>query len=64
MFHVHDTSSPSSVAKWTHPGRHTWVTRKGPSQLGQSLFMPSRLRTRRSTRSSTLSSLLRTNHLW
>jgi hypothetical protein len=33
--------SPSSVARWTHLGRQTWVTRKGPSQLGESLLPPS-----------------------
>jgi hypothetical protein len=53
MFHGRGTGSPSSVAKQTHPGRHTQVTRKGPSQLRESLFMPSQLRIRRSTRSST-----------
>jgi hypothetical protein len=61
MFHGRGTGFPSSVAKRMHLGRHTRVTRKGPSQLGESLFMPSRLRIRRSTRSSTWSSLLRTN---
>jgi hypothetical protein len=61
MFHGRGTGSPSSVAKRTHPRRHTRVAQKGPSQLGESLFMPSRLRIRRSTRSSTWSSLLRTN---
>jgi hypothetical protein len=38
MFHGRGTGSPSSVARRTHPGRHTQVTRKGPSQLGESLF--------------------------
>jgi hypothetical protein len=61
MFHGCGTGSPSSVARRTHIERHTRVTRKGPSQLGESLFMPSRLRIRRSTRSSTWSYLLRTN---
>jgi hypothetical protein len=61
MFHGCGTGSPSSVAKRTHPGQHTQVTRKGPSQLGENLFMPSRVRIRRSTRSSTWSSLLCTN---
>jgi hypothetical protein len=44
MLHGRGTGSPSSVARRTHPGRHTRVTRKGPSQLGESLFIPSRLR--------------------
>jgi hypothetical protein len=61
MFHGCGTGSPSSVAKQTHLGRHTRVTRKGPSQPGENLFMPSQLRIRRSTRSSTWSSLLCTN---
>jgi hypothetical protein len=37
MFHGRGTGSPSSVAKRTHPGRHTWITRKGPSQQGGKL---------------------------
>jgi hypothetical protein len=53
MFHGRGTDSPSSVAKRTHAGWHTRVTQKGPSQLGESLFMPSRLRIRRNTRSFT-----------
>jgi hypothetical protein len=61
MFHGRGTGSPSSVAKRTHLGRHTRVTWKGPSQPGESLFMPSQLRIRRSTRSSTWSYLLHTN---
>jgi hypothetical protein len=56
MFHGRGTGSPSSIAKRTHPGRHTCVTRKGPSQQGESLFMPSQLSTRLRTRSSTWSS--------
>jgi hypothetical protein len=38
MFHERDTDSPSSVARRTHPGRHTRVTRKGPSQLATVLY--------------------------
>jgi hypothetical protein len=34
MFQGFKNGSPSSVAKRTHPGRQTWVTRKGPSQQG------------------------------
>jgi hypothetical protein len=64
MFHGHGTGSPFSVAKRTHPGRHTWVTRKGPSQQVESLFMSSQLSIHRRTRSSTWSSLLRMNRWW
>jgi hypothetical protein len=64
MFHGCGTGSPSFVAKRTHSGRHTWVTRKGPCQQGESLFMPSRLSTHWTTRSSTWSSLLHTYCLW
>jgi hypothetical protein len=34
MFQGFKNGSPSFVAKRTHPGRQTWVTRKGPSQQG------------------------------
>jgi hypothetical protein len=64
MFYRYGTGSPSSVAKQTHTCQHTWVTRKGHSQQGESLFMPFRLSTRRRTRSSTWSSLLRMNRWW
>jgi hypothetical protein len=37
---------------------------KGPSQMGESLLAPSLVSTRRSTRSSTWSSLLHTNRSW
>jgi hypothetical protein len=53
--------TPLVVARWTHPGRHTSVTFKGPSQLGESLWSPSRFSTRLRTRSPTSSSLLCTN---
>jgi hypothetical protein len=58
MFHGLGRDSPSVVARRTHPGRHTSVTLKGPSQLGESLWSPSRFSTHLSTRSPTLSSLL------
>jgi hypothetical protein len=61
MFHGFGNCMPSSVAKRTEPGRHTFVTLKGPSQLGESLWSPSRFRIRRRTRSPTRSSLLCTN---
>jgi hypothetical protein len=64
MFHGCGTGSPSSAAKRTHPGRHTWVTQYGLFQQGESLFMPFRLSTRLRTRSSTWSSLLRMNRWW
>src|SRR6185437_8510213 len=38
MFHGLGSGTPSSVARRTHPGRHTSVTLKGPSQLGESLW--------------------------
>jgi hypothetical protein len=64
MFQGFGSGSPSSVVKRTHLGQYTWVTRKGPSHLGESLLVPSWLRTRRSTRSSTWSSMLLTNRWW
>jgi hypothetical protein len=61
MFHGLDSCMPSSVAKRTDPGWYTFVTLKGPSQLGESLWRPSRFSIRLRTRSPTRSSLLRTN---
>jgi hypothetical protein len=61
MFHGLGSCMPSSVAKRTDPGRHTFVTLKGPSQLGESLCRPSRFRIHLRTRSPTRSSLLRMN---
>jgi hypothetical protein len=55
---------PSEAEGPQHPGRHTFVTLKGPSQLGESLWSPSRFSTRLRTRSPTLSSLLCTNRWW
>jgi hypothetical protein len=55
------SGAPSVVAKQTHPGQHTSVTLKGPSQLEGSLWSPSRFRIRLRTRSLTLGSLLCTN---
>jgi hypothetical protein len=64
MFQGLGRNSPSVVARRTHPGRHTSVTLKGPSQLGESLWSPSQFSTRLRTRSPTLSSLLCTNRWW
>jgi hypothetical protein len=64
MFQGLGRGTPSVVARQTHPGRHTSVTLKGPSQLGESLWSPSRFSTRLRTRSPTLSSLLCTNRWW
>jgi hypothetical protein len=64
MFHGLGRDSPSVVARRTHLGWHTSVTLKGPSQLGESLWSPSRFSTRLSTRSVTLSSILCTNRWW
>jgi hypothetical protein len=61
MFHGLGSCIPSSAAKRTDPGRHTFVTLKRPSQLGEILCMPSRFRIRLRTRSPTRSSLLCTN---
>jgi hypothetical protein len=61
MFHGLGSCMPSFVAKRTDPGQHTFVTLKGPSQLGENLCSPSRFRIRLRTRSPTRSSLLRTN---
>jgi hypothetical protein len=58
MFRGMGSCTPSSVAKRTEPGRHTFNTLKGPSQLGESLWSPSRFRIHRRTRSPTRSSLL------
>jgi hypothetical protein len=58
MFHGLGSCMPSSIAKQTDPGRHTFVTLKGPSQLGESLCRPSRFRIRLKTRSLTPCSLL------
>jgi hypothetical protein len=64
MFHGLGSCMPSSVAKRTDPGRHTFIILKGPSQLEESLCRPFRFRIRLKTRSSTRSSLLRTNRWW
>jgi hypothetical protein len=64
MFQGLGRGSPSVVARRTHPGRHIFVTLKGPSQLGESLWSPSRFSTRLRTRSPTRSSLLCTNRWW
>jgi hypothetical protein len=61
MFHGLGSCTPSSIAKRTESGRHTFDTFKGPSQLGESLWSPSRFRILRRTRSLTRSSLLCTN---
>jgi hypothetical protein len=58
MFHGLGRGTPSIVARQTLPGRHASVTLKGPSQLGESLWSPSRFSTRCRTRSWTPSSLL------
>jgi hypothetical protein len=62
MFHGLGSFTPFSIAKRTEPGRHTFDTLKGPSQLGERLWSPSRFRIRRRTRSPTRSSLLCMNH--
>jgi hypothetical protein len=64
MFQGLGRDSPSVVTRRMHPGRHTSVTLKGPSQLGESLWSPSLFSTRLRTRSPTLSSLLCTNRWW
>jgi hypothetical protein len=64
MFQGLGRGPPSVVARRTHPGRHTSVTLKGPSQLGESMQSPSRFSTRLRTRSPTPSSLLCTNRWW
>jgi hypothetical protein len=58
MFQGLGRGTPSVVARRALPGRHASVTLKGPSQLGESLWSPSRFSTRRRTRSRTPSSLL------
>jgi hypothetical protein len=40
MFHGLGSCTPSSVAKRTEPGRHTFDTLKGPSQLGRACGAP------------------------
>jgi hypothetical protein len=44
MFYGLGSCMPSSVAKRTDPGRHTFDTLNGPSQLGESLWSPSQFR--------------------
>jgi hypothetical protein len=51
MFQGLGRGSPSVAARRIHPGRHTSVTLKGPSQLGESLQTPFWFGTRRGTRS-------------
>jgi hypothetical protein len=53
-----------AVARQTHPGLHISVTLKGPSQLGESLWSPSRFSIHLRTRSPTPSFLLCTNRWW
>jgi hypothetical protein len=57
MFQGLGRDTPSVVARRALPGRHASVTLKGPSQLGESLWSPSRFSTRRRTRSQTPRSL-------
>jgi hypothetical protein len=64
MFQGLGRGTPSVVARRTHPGQHTSVTLKGPSQLGESLWSPSRFSTCLRTRYLTLSSLLCMNRWW
>jgi hypothetical protein len=64
MFQGLGRGSPSAVARRTHPGRHTSVTLKGPSQLGERLWSPYRFSTCLRTRSLTLSFLLCTHRWW
>jgi hypothetical protein len=64
MFQGLGRDSPSVVARRMHLSRLTFVTLKGPFQLGESLWSPSRFSTRLRTRSPTLSSLLCTNRWW
>jgi hypothetical protein len=35
MYHGFGSGVPSSSARWTHPGRQTYVTQKGSSQRGR-----------------------------
>jgi hypothetical protein len=58
MFQGLGKGTPSVVVRQALLGRHTSVTLKGPSQLGESLWSPSRFSTHRRTRSRTPSSLL------
>jgi hypothetical protein len=58
MFQGLGRGTPSVVARRTLLGRHASVTLKGPSQLGESLWSPSRFNTSCRTRSQTPSSLL------
>jgi hypothetical protein len=62
MFQGLGRGTPSVVARRIPPGQHASVTLKGPSQLGESLWIPSRFSTHRRTRSRTPSSLLCTIH--
>jgi hypothetical protein len=64
MFQGLGRGSPLAMAKRTHPGQHTSVTLKGPSQLRESLWDPSWFSTHLRTRSPTLSSLLCMNRWW
>jgi hypothetical protein len=64
MFQGLGRGTPLAMARWTHPGRHISVTLKGPSQLGESLWSPSRFSIRLRTRSLTPSFLLCTNRWW
>jgi hypothetical protein len=64
MFQGLGRGTPLDVARRTHPWRHISVTLKGPSQLGESLWSPSRFRIRLRTRSPTSSFLLCTNRWW
>jgi hypothetical protein len=57
MFQGLGRGTPSVVARRAFLGRHVSVTLKGPSQLGESLWSPSRFSTRCRTRSRTPRSL-------
>jgi hypothetical protein len=58
MFQGLGRGTPSVVARRISLCRHASVTLKGPSQLGESLWSPSRFSTRCRTRSRTPGSLL------
>jgi hypothetical protein len=58
MFQGLGRGTPSVVVRRALLGRHASVTLKGPSQLGESLWSPSRFSTHHRTRSRTPSSLL------
>jgi hypothetical protein len=64
MFQGLGRGSPSVIARRTHLGRHIFVTLKGPSQLGESLWSPSPFSTHLRTKSPTPSFLLCTNRWW